>query len=116
MGVRAEATLGDYWERFPSDVVKAEIIKDWIAILSPYSPAEILTACREWKAQNPRLRPGPGDVAGLIDAARGQWHRAQPKLPPEPVRVVTAEEMEQRRKVAADILRQTGFAKRVGGE
>lgn len=106
VGVRAEATLGDYWERFPSDLVKAEIIKDWIAILSPYSPAEILTACRTWKSENPRQRPGPGDIAGLIVAARGHWARSQPKPRSEPVRVVTAEEMEHRRKVAAEILGQ----------
>jgi hypothetical protein len=109
VGVRAEATLGDYWERFPADVVKAEIIKDWIAILSPYSPAEIVTACRDWKADNPRQRPGPGDIGGLIGEARGRWLAAQRKPEPEVTRVVTAEDMERRRAAAADILRQAGF-------
>jgi hypothetical protein len=113
VGVRAEATLGDYWERFPADVVKAEIIKDWIAILSPYSPAEILTACRDWKIDNPRQRPGPGDIAGLINEARERWIRAQPKPQQEPPRVVTAEEMEHRRKVAAEVLRKFSEGKTV---
>jgi hypothetical protein len=89
-------------------LVKAEIIKDWVAALIPFSPAEILMACRAWKQENPRNRPRPGDISGLINAERGRWVSANAKKAQDvvPPRVVTTEEMEHRRRVAAEVLRK----------
>lgn len=84
IGVRVEALLEPYWDKRPSDLVKAEIIMDWMEALQGFSPDEIRTACRDYlKGPDCRAKPKPGDIRRLIEAARAARLAALPK-PPEP--------------------------------
>ena len=102
IGVRIEATLDGYWQNRPSDVVKAEILMDWMDGLEAFTPDEIRNACREWLHSSPRKKPNIGDIRQIILGKRQSAVRLAPKEP-EPERdVVTAEE-------ASAILNEFGF-------
>ena len=86
IGVRIEALLYGYWHSSPPPhLVKVEIVKDWMSVLEWFSEDEITAACRKWVTDCPRIKPQPRQ--------------------PEPERALTAEEMERRRKVAAEVLK-----------
>jgi hypothetical protein len=116
IGVRVEALLDGYWQTNPPAPVKAMILADWMAALEDCTQDEITAACREWLRDEPRVKPKPGDIAKLIRDERGRkWVRENPRLPkPEPVTVLGPDEWERRRKVAAELLAQAGYARRVG--
>ena len=121
IGVRIEALLDGYWQSRPSDVVKAEIMADWMDALQNYSPDEIRVACREYlSGPNCDRKPKPGDLRGLIDARRHaevMRHRASAPPEPEPVRDMSPEALEARRKSAEEIMAKfTGDRKFDGGK
>ena len=103
IGVRVEALLDGYWQNRPSDIVKAEIIMDWMDALEAFTPDEIRNACRDWLKNNPRRKPNTGDIRGLILADRQAVVRAVPQIEETPKERVTAE-------AAAAIMEQAGFA------
>jgi hypothetical protein len=116
IGVRVEALLDGYWQTNPPAPVKALILADWMAALEDCTQDEITAACREWLRDEPRVKPKPGDIAKLIRDERGRkWVRENPRLPkPEPVTFLAPDEWDRRRKVAAELLAQAGYARRMG--
>jgi hypothetical protein len=100
IGVRVEAMLDGYWQTSPPFEVKREILLDWMAALEWFTKDEITDACRKWDANR---KPRTHDIRGLIMEERGRHVKPKPTDPP---RVVTTEEMEHRRKVAAEVLRK----------
>lgn len=109
IGVRVEALMEGYWQSRPSDLVKAELMADWMAALVDFTPDEIRTACREYLNSPDRARkPKPGDIRSTIFAARGaelaRQRAAQPRHH-EPERDITPEDLERRREFAQGILR-----------
>jgi hypothetical protein len=100
IGLRVEAMLDGYWQSSPPALVKAEILKDWMSALEWFTQDEITAACRKWDGGR---KPRTHDIRDLIMAERGR--HVKPK-PPEPRKTITPEEMEHRRKVAAEVLRK----------
>lgn len=94
--------LDGYWQNRPSELVKAEILGDWMAGLEAFTEDEIRTACREWVSANPRKKPNVGDVRGIVLASRQKAVTELPSIP-EPERDRVSPE------AAAEIMRRAGF-------
>lgn len=106
IGVRVEALLDGYWQSRPSEMVKEEILADWMATLDAFDRDEITCACREWLRDNPRAKPRPGDIAAIVQRDRAMaladWKAKQPTLElPKPAPVS--------KERAAEILKAAGF-------
>jgi hypothetical protein len=88
IGVRVEALLIDYWREKPSDLVKAEILADWMDALQNFTPDEIRRACRDYlSSPDCQRKPKPGDIRSLVIKARQAVVASLPKpLEPEPDR------------------------------
>ena len=99
-----QALLDPYWDHRQSDLVRAEIVMDWMDGLSGYSQDEIREACRAYqRGPNRGRKPVPGDILSILAADR----RAKAPVERKPIAFtpcITAEEMEQRRAVASEIL------------
>lgn len=102
IGVRVEALLSHYWTSTPSDLVKQQIMADWMAVLEAYTQNEIEAACRAHLAEDGR-KPKPADIRARVVAERANAVASQPK-PEEPPRPepVSAER-------ANEIMREVGF-------
>jgi hypothetical protein len=109
IGVRAEALLEPYWDARPSDLVKAEILTDWMAALQGYSPDEIRNACRAYlQGHDCRIKPKPGDIRRIIDTDRAARMAKLPK--PRPVAAPATQTADERRKAAESIM--AGFRRK----
>lgn len=74
IGARVEALLDSYWDKKPPDLVKAEIMADWMYALEDFSPNEVRAACRSYLSGDKRhIKPKPGDIQNLI------WRFIPPK-------------------------------------
>ena len=103
IGVRADALLDPYWDKRPSDLVKAEIMMDWMSALQEFSPDEIRAACRAYlNGPDCRSKPKPGDIVRIINAARADALRRIPKS--KPVEAAPDMNVEERRAAAARIM------------
>ena len=112
IGLRVEALLDGYWQNRPSDLVKAEILADWMDALQNFSPDEIRAGCRDYlSGQDCDRKPKPGDIRDLINRRRGaelaKWRASQPVEPPP--RELSEDELAEKRKRADEIMR--GFSK-----
>ena len=103
IGVRVEAMLDPYWTNRPSDVVKAEIMREWMDGLDGFTEPEIRTACAKWNDNPDNKKPRVGDISRAIRLER--LRLAPPALgrEPEPSERIDAE-------TAAEIMRAAGFA------
>jgi hypothetical protein len=88
IGVRVEALLDGYWQSRPGDLVKAEILADWMDALQNFTPDEIRRACRDYlSGPDCQRKPKPGDIRALVIKARQAVVASLPKQPePEPNR------------------------------
>lgn len=102
--------LDPYWDKRPSDIVKREIMLDWMDALEPFTPEEITNACREWLARSGG-KPKTGDIRKLIEGDRA-WRLSKIPAPPEPERPEPCSPA-----AAAEIMEKAGFRpKRITGE
>lgn len=91
ISVRVEALLDGYWQTRPADLVKKEIIADWISALMRFSQDEIREACRDWMdGDNRRKKPQPGDIADLCNKFR--WRDVKRAFPDKEKREIEYEE------------------------
>lgn len=86
--MRVEALLDGYWQSRPGDLVKAEILADWMDALQNFTPDEIRRACRDYLAgPDCQRKPKPGDIRALVIRARQAVVASLPRQPePEPDR------------------------------
>lgn len=121
IGVRVEALLDGYWQNRPSDLVKAEILADWMDALQNFSPDEIRAGCRDYlSSQDCDRKPKPGDIRDMINRRRAaelaKWRASQPAAESvQPERTVSDEEMERRRKFGAEVAARFARTNTVGG-
>jgi len=113
-----EVVLDGYWDKRPSDAVKAGILADWADTLEDWTQEQILYGLRKWRDDNPSKKPNPSHVLGILKTLRGKAEAKRaaisaPAREPEPH--LTAEEREASRKRVADLVANAGFAKRING-
>ncbi len=94
--MRVEATLDGYWQSCPPDLVKEEILGDWMAALEAFTEQEIREGFREYgNGPDCKRKPKTGDIRKIILSNRATQVSAQPKSAEEPRKVVTAEEAQK---------------------
>lgn len=103
IGVRVEAMLDPYWNNRPSDVVKAEMMREWMDGLDGFTETEIRTACDAWNQDPDNGKPRVGHIIRAIRRERVRLERRASPAPPElPKERITAER-------AAEICADAGF-------
>ena len=105
-----EAMLHKYYHETPAKPVWAQMIRDWLDALEPFSVAEVEAACREHVRENPSQRPNEGHICKRLNARRA-LARKRLALPP-------AELHRDRIKAetASAIIAEFGFGRKFGGE
>lgn len=103
--------LDPYWSNRPSDVVKAEMMREWMDGLDGFTETEIRAACDAWNRNPKNSKPRVGNIIEAIRLERlrlGQKPTSTAEEPPK--ERITAER-------AAEICAEAGFApKRFGGD
>jgi hypothetical protein len=64
--------LAAYFDPSESDEVKAGLLAWFCDELQDWTHEQVVWALRSWNRENPRRRPTPGDIVGLLKKARGQ--------------------------------------------
>ena len=108
-----EVVLDGYWHTQPPVELKAAVMADWADELEDWTLEQVRWGLRAWRRDNPRRKPNPGDILGILKTQRGKTEAAKlaalPRQQPAPRAPVTGE-------AAAEILARAGFApRRVGG-
>ena len=108
-----EVVLSGYWQTEMDPKMKAAVMADWADELEDWTIEQVRWGLRSWRRENPRRKPNPGDILGILKAQRGKAEAAKlaalPRPQPEPHQPVS-------RDVAAEILARAGFApRRVAG-
>lgn len=98
--------LQGYWQAELSSEMKAAVMADWSDELEDWTVEQVRWGLRQWRRDNPRRKPNPGDVVAILKEQRGKTEMAKLAAiaPPEPGRPepVSAER-------AASILAEVGF-------
>lgn len=98
IGFEVEIVLQGYWQEQIAPQMKAAIMADWADELEDWPVDQIRWSLREWRRENPRRKPNPGDIVGVLKKRRGEEFAArQASLPkPAPSEPVITEEARQR--------------------
>jgi hypothetical protein len=109
--------LHGYWQTFPSEQIKTGILADWMDTLEDWSHEQVVYALRKWRNDFPDKRPNPGHILGMMKDLRGRRVAKSKPATPEPQRAKpTPEEMEQRRKLVAELMAKQFQTNRKGDE
>ena len=103
-----EVVLRGYWQDGElAPEMKAAVLADWADELEDWEIEQVRWGLRQWRRDNPRRKPNPGDIFGILKTQRGKVEAAKMAAlapPPEPPRErITAER-------AAEILAAAGLA------
>ena len=99
--------MSGYWQTDMEPMLRAAVMCDWADELQDWTVEQVRWGLRQWRSENPRRKPNPGDIFGILKAQRGKVEAAKMAAlapPPEPPRErITAER-------AAEILAAAGLA------
>jgi hypothetical protein len=91
-----KTVLSAYFQPHEADEIKAAQLAWWCDELQDWTQEQVVWALRTWNRANPRLRPTPGDIVGIMIETRGKREAAKMAAiaaPPEPPReLVTPEQ------------------------
>lgn len=107
-----KAVLSAYFQPHEADEIKAAQLAWWCDELQEWTQEQVVWALRDWNRRNPRLRPTPGDILGIMKAARGRKYaqKVERQHHSQPGQRVTKE-------AASEIMAKAGYApKTFGGE
>ena len=85
IGFEVEVVLQGYWQEMIAPEMKAAIMADWADELEDWPVDQIRWALREWRRENSRRKPNPGDIVGVLKARRGEEFAKQLAALPKPV-------------------------------
>lgn len=118
LALRVMAILGEFWtDDSTPDAVRAIQIEGWLDVVQELSEAELRQAWANYQRTGPRTerhklqKPDAGALRDMAMRARAATVHAKTKPPPEPERVISPEEMAQRREFAQGVMERLGFAK-----
>lgn len=98
--------LSGYWQADMDPKLRAAVLADWADELQDWNIGQVKWGLREWRRENPRRKPNPGDIVAVLKRRRGDEFAAKlaalPTPEPERPEPVTAEK-------AAEILAAVGF-------
>lgn len=94
IGFEVEIVLQGYWQEQIAPQMKTAIMADWADELEDWPIDQIRWSLREWRRENSRRKPNPGDIVNVLKKRRGEEFVRQaaalPK-PSEPAIVITEE-------------------------
>ena len=109
IGFEVEVVLSGYWQADMDPKLRAAVLADWADELQDWTAEQVKWGLRQWRRDNPRRKPNPGDVLAILKEQRGKTEMAKLAAiaPPQPERPepVSAER-------AASILAEIGFSVR----
>ena len=73
-----EMILDGYWDKRPSEEMKARILANWADQLEDYKAASVLHALRKWCREKPDKTPNVGHILGILSEG---WGRKQVRGP-----------------------------------
>lgn len=98
--------LSGYWQADMDPKLLAAVLADWADELQDWNIGQVKWGLREWRRENPRRKPNPGDIVAVLKRRRGDEFAAKlaalPKPEPERPQPITAER-------ASAILAEVGF-------
>lgn len=101
-----EVVLQGYWQADLAPEMKAAVMADWSDELEDWTVEQVRWGLRQWRRENSRRKPNPGDVLAILKEQRGKTEMAKlaTLVRPEPERrePVSAER-------ASEILAEVGF-------
>lgn len=82
IGFEVEIVLQGYWQDQLSPQMKTAVIADWADELEDWPVEQVRWGLREWRRENPRRKPNPGDILAVLKRKRGEEYAAKiRKLP-----------------------------------
>lgn len=104
-----EVVMEGYWKNNLAPELKAAVMADWSDELEDWTIDQVRWGLRQWRRENPRSKPNPGDVLSILKEQRGKTEMAKlaalPRPEPERREPVTPER-------ASQILAEVGFRPR----
>ena len=89
-----EVVMSGYWQTDMDPRLRAAVMVDWADELEDWSVKQVKWALREWRSNNPRRKPNPGDIVGILKEQRGRAEAAKlaalPRPEPAPSKPVSA--------------------------
>lgn len=79
-----EVILQGYWQADLAPEMKAAVMADWCDELEDWTVEQVRWALREWRRDNPRRKPNPGDVLAILKVQRGKVEAAKLAMLPKP--------------------------------
>lgn len=64
--------LSAYFQPSETDEIRAMQLSWWCDELQDWTHDQTVWGLRKWNRENPRLRPTPGDIVGILKAERGR--------------------------------------------
>jgi len=113
-GIASEVkvVLSAYFQPAETSDIRTAQLAWWCDELQDWTREQVVWGLRQWNRDNPRARPTPGDILGILKAMRGKVEAeklAAIALPSEPERKpMTAEQ-------AAAIMAEVGFKPKTFG-
>lgn len=66
-----------YWQTEMSAEMKAAVMADWADEMQDWQIVQIRWALRQWRGDNPRRKPNPGDIVAILKVQRGRAEMAK---------------------------------------
>ncbi|WP_305968542.1 MULTISPECIES: hypothetical protein [unclassified Mameliella] len=101
-----EVVLSAYFQPNEGADIRAAQLAWWCDELQDWTREQVVFALRQWNRANPRRRPTPGDISGLLKEIRGRKEAERMRAtapPPEPEKERVSKEQ------AEAILKDAGF-------
>ncbi|WP_377758852.1 hypothetical protein [Paracoccus angustae] len=98
IGFEVEVVLQGYWQEQLAPELKAAVLADWADELEDWHLEQVRWGLREWRRENPRRKPNPGDIVAVLKKRRGEEYAARAAALPKPgdVQPVITEEARAR--------------------
>ena len=94
LSFEVEVVMSGYWQTDMDPKLRAAVMVDWADELEDWSVKQVKWALREWRRNNPRRKPNPGDIVGILKEQRGRAEAAKlaalPRPEPAPSKPVSA--------------------------
>lgn len=63
--------------------LRAAVLADWADELQDWSISQVRWGLRQWRSDNPRRKPNPGDIVGVLKRRRGEEYAAKARALPK---------------------------------
>lgn len=77
IGFEVEVVLQGYWQEQLAPALKAAVLADWADELEDWPLDQVRWGLREWRRENPRRKPNPGDIVSVLKKRRGEKYAQQ---------------------------------------